>query len=540
MSRLARVLIMDDLQQWQEQLVEVLRSNNFYADSAPTAEQVLKRLEEDFYHVLVLDIRMNDADHTNVAGIQLLSSLRERGWNDAVKVIMLSAYGTQEQMRISFKDYDVADFVSKDQFNNPNFLAIVQQVFEQEMQINLSLEIQWEQVTGPEQAILDLETHTASLKHNAALRKHLPDELEDLLCRLFFNAQGVVLKPFTPGHSGSGILRALPYYSPGGRGRQVIVKFGRAQAILQEHKNYSNYVVPYIGGGRSTTVLGMRSTPHLGAIIYSLLGAASEHVESLRQFYQHGSVSDIKEVIDRLFLHTCGPWYASTGPLLPQNLTTSYQRSLGYTAHELEHAVAQLKSVRVRERLFFTRLENGPGFTNPLYLTERTAFICSTYECFTHGDFNPDNIFVDEARYTWLIDFQSTGPGHILRDVATLDAVIRFQLLTSDDATLDERFRMEKALCSIDRFSQVEQLATRFQTENSKLKKAYELVIYLRTIARRQVERSANDRIDEYYIALAYIALGTLRYSTLTDVQREHALLSASLLADYLEQAEDE
>ncbi len=541
MSRKPRVLIVDDLQEWREQLVEVLEGDGFIADSASSADQALKQLEEELFHVLVLDIRMKDADHTNADGIHMLSRLKDHHWNKAVKVIMLSAFGTKEQMRFAFKDHDVADFVAKDQFNNSSFLENVRQVLKEEMQINLALELEWEQAIGPEQVILHMEKYGASVGNDASLRQRMVAELDDLLCRLFYNAQGIVVRPLIPGHSGSGVLRVLPYYSSGGSGRPWVVKYGSLRAIMQEYQNFDTFVAPFIDGRRSTTVLGMRCAPHLAGIIYSQLGPSSEHVESLGHFYQRMDVSSIKEVIDCLFLQTCSPWYASPGLLRPYNLTNSYQRSLGYTPHELEHALTQLKSVRVKERLFFTRLGgNTRGFSNPLHFMGHATFIRPTYECFTHGDFNPDNILVDEARHTWLIDFQSTGSGHILRDIATLDAVIRFQLLTSDDATLDERLKMEEALCSINRFSQLEQLVTRFETENSKLRKAYELVIYLRTIARRQVERSANDLIDEYYIALAYIALGTLRYSALSDVQREHALLSASLLADYLEQADED
>ena len=86
----------------------------------------------------------------------------------------------------------------------------------------------------------------------------------------------------------------------------------------------------------------------------------------------------------------------------------------------------------------------------------------------------------------WLIDFQGTGQGHILRDVARLDSEVRFRLLAAEEATLEERLKMEDALCSIDRFSQVEQLATLLPTENKVLAKAYATVVYLRTIARRR------------------------------------------------------
>ncbi len=143
-------------------------------------------------------------------------------------------------------------------------------------------------------------------------------------------------------------------------------------------------------------------------------------------------------------------------------------------------------------------------------------------------------MFVDSTGHIWLIDFQETARSHILRDFAILNSVVRFQLLTADQATLEERLRMEEALCSIDHFSQVKALASAFTTTNPALAKAYATIVHLRNWAAHMVEFNPDDDISEYYIALLYIALNTLRNSSLPPVQREHALLSASLLADHL------
>jgi hypothetical protein len=121
-----------------------------------------------------------------------------------------------------------------------------------------------------------------------------------------------------------------------------------------------------------------------------------------------------------------------------------------------------------------------------------------------------------------------------LHDVAQLDSEIRFFLLTSEEATLDERLSMEEALCSIEHFSQVEQLVTRFTTENTALAKAYTTVVHLRTLARKLVAQNPSDDIGEYYIALFYNAMNTIRFYSLPLRQREHALLCGSLLADRL------
>ena len=93
---------------------------------------------------------------------------------------------------------------------------------------------------------------------------------------------------------------------------------------------------------------------------------------------------------------------------------------------------------------------------------------------------------------------------------------------------------MEEVLCSIEHFSQLEQLETELPTENQALAKTYATVVHLRTLARRLVEQNPNDDMSEYYIALLYTTVNTLRYYSLPSRQREHALLCASLLADRL------
>src|SRR5258708_5551974 len=136
MSRQRRVLVVDDLAKWREQLVETLQRDGFYTDSAATVTEVFQRLEESFYHVIILDIRLIDIDQTNVEGIDLLRKLDKRGLSEAVKIIILSAYGTREHMRLAFKSYKVADFLSKDEFKTQTFLESVQQTFLEQTPIN--------------------------------------------------------------------------------------------------------------------------------------------------------------------------------------------------------------------------------------------------------------------------------------------------------------------------------------------------------------------------------------------------------------------
>ena len=192
------------------------------------------------------------------------------------------------------------------------------------------------------------------------------------------------------------------------------------------------------------------------------------------------------------------------------------------------------KSVQGKDTLHFSSLSEQRTFTNPILAVAEKHLVRPTYICTTHGDFNPQNILVDRDKHTWLIDFQSAGPGHIMRDVAALDSAVRYQLLSPEDATLDERLDMEQGLNKCTKFSELDKMATAFPTKNQALAKTFATVAHIRKLARQLVAQNPNDDMSEYYIALLYNGLNNIRFHSLKTVQREHALLSASLFAEKL------
>ncbi len=535
MNRQGRVLIVDDLEKWRKELVSILQREGFATASADTSTLALKRMQSEIYHVAVLDIRLVDAELNNTDGIGLMRELGKRGLSEAIRVIILSAHGTSEQMREAFKEYRVADFLSKDGFTREGFLESIHQAFCDETPINLDLQIHWQHVKGPDQAVHNLELGGIRIRRNPELQSQIALELDDLLCRLFDTAESVIVRPLTNGQSGTGVLRAQPFYANGG-GRAVIVKYGDFQQIEQEARNFKEYGQPFISGGRATSILAQRRTPHLGGLIYSLLGADKDQWEDFAHYYQHSTAQQIINVLDHLFLDTCSAWYANPGRLQPHNLTREYQTMLGFSQDSLDHALLNMqKSVKGRQKLQFSSLVQERAFANPLLHIEEHQLMRSTYTCITHGDFNSHNILVDSSNYSWLIDFQATGTGHVLRDIAQLDSEIRFSLLSANDASLEERLLLEETLCSATLFGEVAPYATRLTTTNELVAKACTVIVHLRTLARKLIAQNPSDDISEYYIALFYFAVNTTRFYNLPTCQREHALISASLLAERLE-----
>lgn len=526
-----RILVVDDQERWRRELVETLHGAGYEADAASSIGEAVQLLNTRLYHVLALDIRMNDQDISNQEGIDLLKELNRQGLTEAIKIIVISGYSTKEQTRDAFKDFEVADVLFKnDLFNRQDFLKAVQQIF---TTINLELVIHWQRIDGAAQAVLNLKVKETAVEAGTPLQTQVANELVDLLCRLFYRAKSILVQPLVSGHSGMKVLRIKPFYTGGG-GHDVVVKFGDARMIQQEHHGFKEYVQPFLGGGRNTTVLDFRRTLHLGGIIYSLLGTIDDQLVNFGAFYQRSDTPQIKTTLERLFRNTCGGWYANCGNQEPLDLTEDYQKLLQYSLSTIEQRILKQLGVKSDPELRFKRLRGNRLFTNPMRALDSKSYVYPTYRCITHGDFNQHNLLVDGDGHVWMIDFQGTSYSHFLRDIAMLDTVVRIQLLHDKDATLRERLLMEETLCRIERFSHVEQLESLFETKNQALAKTYAVVVYLRTLPHKLMYQNPNDDMREYYVALLYHALNALNFSSLSIQQHEHALLSASLLTDRL------
>lgn len=529
--RTGRILLVDDDQRWLEELSETLKLAGYAIETASSIAEANVLLENGLFHLVILDIRMQDNDNSNKDGISLLHSIARSPAGRAIKVVMLSAYATRQDVRNAFKE-NVIDVLDKNDFDNEEFVQSLPQIFTQKIPINLDLVINWPNVR-PERIVQNLGIGDERVRNNTQLQSTIADELDDLLCRLFSDAESILIRQVTPGYSGAGVLSVRPTYD-NGAARAVIVKFGDTHKIEEEAVHFKRYAEPYIGGARSTTIKGTGYTPHLGGVIYSLLGAANNQFEDFGTFYQRtGDIDRIKSVITHLFKQTCGSWYANPGKQGQLDLQEAYTEHLGLTWDKLNMALLDFqKSVQGKDRLVFNALKSSRRFTNPISESEGKSQVHITYTTITHGDFNQSNILVDGDGYTWLIDFQGTGPSHILRDIIALDIEIRCKLLKADEATLRERLEMEEMLCSATRFSDLQWMQGNLVTTNSALARTYALIIHLRMLAHELMPHNQDEDMGEYYAASFYYALKAFCFRSMATGQREHALLSASLLFD--------
>jgi CheY-like chemotaxis protein len=535
MNQKGRVLIVDDEPKWREALVEGFLQKDIFAEAVSTTEEALQKLRMSFYHVLVLDVCFEEGNIANSEGMLLLKDLQSRNLAETLKVVMLSAYGTTKSMREAFREHQVHDFFDKSEFDIFTFSEDIDTLLKKQLDFNAHLEIFWDPKRIREQAVEHLKIEDEYMNIITELQQQLLPELEDLLGRLFHKAIKIHVRSLHPGFSGMRVLWIQPFYKDGGEGQATVLKFGNRTRLRREEHNFRVYVQPFITGGYNTTILETRHTPHLGGIVYPFLQLPKEPLKDFSVFYPQATIDQVQHALDRLFLHTCKVWYAGLGTTQLYNLTDDYQQSLGSLSEIIKEVTeGQMLSIQGQERFSLPSLPPGRDFTNPFACILERTYICSTYISITHGDLNQHNLLLDVNGNTWLIDFQDTGRSHFLRDLTMLDSVIRYQLISAEEATLEELLHMEETLLSISNYSQLESLMKRFSTTNKALAKAYASIVHLRMIARKITGPKFIDEMREYYIGLLYHAFNTLRFSSLSLQQREHALLCSSLLLDIL------
>ncbi|MGQ9501876.1 MAG: response regulator [Anaerolineae bacterium] len=110
MNETVNILVVDDSPSWCAIYQEMLSEAGYSVHIATDLAQALESLNQRFFHVVIVDIRLDNHDRDNVQGIQVL----QRVWElyEGTMAIVSSAYATAEMLP-TFMSYGVFDFVAK-------------------------------------------------------------------------------------------------------------------------------------------------------------------------------------------------------------------------------------------------------------------------------------------------------------------------------------------------------------------------------------------------------------------------------------------
>jgi DNA-binding NtrC family response regulator len=116
------VLVVDDDDDWLASLTQALPANTHY-ETAQTYAEASGKIAARRFDLVVCDLRLVDDESNNFEGMGLIRGLRvqDQARGASTPVIIVSAFGTPEHIRESYRDFKIYYFFDKRYFAPPKY-----------------------------------------------------------------------------------------------------------------------------------------------------------------------------------------------------------------------------------------------------------------------------------------------------------------------------------------------------------------------------------------------------------------------------------
>jgi hypothetical protein len=395
-----------------------------------------------------------------------------------------------------------------------------------------------------------------------------PEQL-NIMQYLFNDDYQIHVKKLSGGYSNHGVFRIIQERErddeldvSGFVLKYLDVKDVRAEiSVHGDGGLFAQYPLPYtpgrlVGSWPAGDEIALAADDMLGAVYYHLTTLEeSSQLRTLTDIYNVESFEGIEPYLVGLFDKRLLPWYRqSRGRMVGKPLGGAkgeYER-LSNKRGRIQDCISELLSIprqglRNIDQIDIPFLPEPWGkqtFHNPVSWILK-VLDPGTADCFratchyspVHGDLHTGNILVEQGRRTniWLIDFPHAHFGPALLDFATLEADMKYNLLSEDHCSMEEWLRFEKRLMApLERSRQIAFLAPWHEDwtpENQHLCNAWRIIGFLRERVISSSFMGADVRA--YYLALLHATLPVV-YKQHTDFQKQCALVSSAWMCEYL------
>jgi CheY-like chemotaxis protein len=111
-----KILVVDDIEDWQKTLVGLLEDEGYKVKAVGDREAALKELKGHKFGLAIIDIRLDETDEDNIAGLNLASELKSI--QGSLPVVIITGYDTPSAIDLAFKPDETGnrlaiDFVKK-------------------------------------------------------------------------------------------------------------------------------------------------------------------------------------------------------------------------------------------------------------------------------------------------------------------------------------------------------------------------------------------------------------------------------------------
>ena len=518
MNHSPRILFVEDKVEFYNPIKRWLGDAGYQVFHHQNKKGALEALENNTFHLAILDVRLEDEDETNSDGMDLVHYIHETGLISYMGVIVLTAYGDLDQALKALTKYSVDQYIQKAPGYRRELLNTLKHLLEERVKINFNLNCHHSEADLMDQIVREILL-SEKIKVEESI---LLVELHDLLGKLFYviEADEVELQKMRQGLSGASIVMARP--KKGNKNlRPFVLKINRRDKTTVEEDNYGQHVDPYLSPNRRAKLDHTAYTYHLGMLCYSFAESDGQAMQEFDQIFVNTPLNVLVDSFYTLIKVTCDNWYGAI------NDSSETIKSLYFKAFELDETL-----LVSRAREFLPDFEPGAAtlslnghkeVTNPVAWINSSSTSGQARTCITHGDFNARNILVDtESRY-WLIDFYRTTESHILRDFVILETDLAYHLMP--DMEDHEFVNLYKKLID-------GELAT-VEVVDPLLSKG---VAFIDSIRRLGIELIGGDeRQEEYFWSLLMATLNVVRLKHIPHNRKRQALLSAAILCDYID-----
>jgi CheY-like chemotaxis protein len=508
----ARVLIVDDDVQTCQLLGSLLESDGFAVQvvnggDPSLVERAVEAAQHHRPHVIIVDLRLQNIE--DYSGLDLLHRV------ESAHCIVYSAHLTPGILRDVHQR--LFDFVEKQ--DSPQLLRTgVRRAASVKAAARSDLHIEWHK--GTDRAGL------ARTMAQVGLPEPPPDILDDLVAQLCGEAQQVELAPLQRTQSApSGVsrTRSAVFLAQTDDLQPTVIKFARRSQIEREEENYQRYIQHRLPARFSARQLKTAKFWDIGGVMYTFMGGEVERLPTFATFYhQQDDPSAIVRPLRFFFNDVWGENYRNRQPLAALSLLEAYDQVFALREHEREinQFVYQMEwpdqlPGKQKNPVAWAFQRAGPDAPK------------GALQAVTHGDLHGDNLFVDGER-AWAIDFERSGPGHILRDFVELEVDILARLVPVDGVEDSHYLELLNKLYALPLVKEEEAIGPGLA--HPAAQKALAVIAGLRKVARAIV----SYKEEEYLWSTLFDALFVASIATAEPWQRRRALILSAVVCNAL------
>ncbi|MSR39239.1 MAG: STAS domain-containing protein [Planctomycetes bacterium] len=263
----------------------------------------------------------------------------------------------------------------------------------------------------------------------------IPVDWEIIIRSIFTEESRVILKRLTGGFTSS-TFAAETYDISGRKTLPTVLKISQFKIAKREELAYHESVRPFILNN-ATVLFGKASHGDYTGLRYNFVGitGVESKLRSLESIYLLGDIDKVLSILHDTAENVLAPWF---GQAKPKKLNPFKDHDLRSVFPRLPEIAQDLLGIDIKNpRLYCAELSRE--VVNPFWFIKYRydsylAYTAEWNKSITHGDFNLNNILVDERNNIYVIDFSETKERNVASDFARLEPIVLLQLTRISDS----------------------------------------------------------------------------------------------------------